>query len=637
MAVARANGTPAEGVRGIVRRASGLGLAALLGFVLLAGCGEARPPESSPTPTASPTPAPGGTTAPAATVRPGAASAPVTPSPAAAGPSGRRLPTPPPTATPSPAPTAGAEEVRAALEALPWMRDGVSGGEDDAATTVRYAAEVATASGFADLFVTLTERPWVRDGLAPVEISALFSLVSLAHRDADAAARLLEMPFLASVETRDLGMLEHLRQLPPGALGAALASQRLEGGIGDGDEAAVSALRLAALDPDALSRIERLEWVADGVRAGESGGVLALHELALDSPNVFAAAEERGWLRDGITAAETRALWTLWVMSGRSYAAADEATALRVLAMPFLDEVSGADASALAALARALSASRPLFDRILAHPLLATGITDGHAVRVAALDPVVDEHPERVDAILDRTRTRVETRSVRLPLTGALTLSAVFVEAEPGGTLGILEELVREYEAFMGAAFPVSNITVLVADVAGGPGGGGPRGVITVAPGHGEDRYLIAHELAHVYWPFHPPWIAEGAAELMASLVAELRPLSPCPLAGTLGALDRLAEERDGAGGAVYRGSGCAYSLGRGLFLDLHETLGDEPFRGGFLRLYVALRDEAHEAACAGVERGGCYLDRAFVGDASPGSASLASPVIERWYGTAGE
>ncbi len=445
------------------------------------------------------------------------------------------------------------------------------------------------------------------------------------------------MPFLATVGTRDLAILESLRQLPPGELGAALASPRLEGGIGDGDEVAVSALRLAALAPGALSRIERLGWVADGVGAHESGGALALHELALDSPHVFAAVEERGWLRDGLTDSETRALWTLWAMSGRSYAAADEAATVRILAMPFLDEVSGADAAALEALARALSASRALFDRILAHPLLAAGIADGHAVRVAALDPVVDAHPERVDAILDRERTPVETRTVRLPLTETVTLSAVYAGSEPGGALGILEELAREHEAFMGAAFPVGHIAVVVADVAGGLGGGGPRGVITVAPGSGEDRYLIAHELAHVYWPFHPPWIAEGAAELMASRVAEPRPLAPCPLASTLGALDRLAAEHPESGDEVYRGSGCAYSLGRGLFLDLYDALRDEAFRRGFLRLYLAMRDEAHEAVCAGVERGACYVRLAFVGEAPTGSASLAAPVIDRWYGTTGE
>ncbi len=621
-----------------MRRAPGLGLAALLGAALLTACGGAQTPTTTPPTTAStiaaPTATAPATPPPAKTATP-AATAPPAASPARVAATVAASPAPASTTRP-PEPTAGPDDVRAALEALPWMRDGVSGDEEDAGTTMSYAAEVALESGFADLLVTLTERAWVRDGLAPVEISALFSLVSLAHRDAEAAALLLDMPFLATVETDDLGMLQDLERLPPDQLGAALASPSLEGGIGDGDEVAVSALRLAVLAPDALSRIERLGWVSDGVSAHESGGVLALHELALDARAVFAAVEARGWLRDGLAIAETRALWTLWAMSGRSYAAADEAATLRILAMPFLDAVSGTDAAALAALDRALSSSRPLFDRILAHPLLASGIDDEHAVRVAALDAVVDERPELVDVILDPERTPVETRVVELPLQGTVTLSAVHAGAEPGGTLGIVEEVVRAHEAFMGAAFPASHVAAVVADI-GGLGGGGPRGVITVAPGNGEDRRLLAHELAHVYWPFHPPWIAEGAAEFMASRVAELRPLAPCPLADTLGALDRLAAEDIELSDDIYRGSGCAYSLGRGLFLDLHETLGDEAFRRGFARLYLAMRDESHEAVCAGVERGVCYVRSAFAGYAASPSAALAGPVIDRWYGAAGE
>ena len=620
-----------------MRRAGCLARAALIGAVLLTACGDDQTPATPPPATASASPSPAEAATPAVTAHPTATPAAATPSPTPAAPATvAASPSPASAATTPPEPTAGPEQVHAALAALPWMRDGLSGEEEDAAATIRYAAEVAIESRFEDLFVTLTERAWVRDGLAPVEMSAFFSLVSFGYRDADATARLLDMPFLATIEVRDLGMLEDLRQLPPGALGAALASPRLEGGIGDGDEVAVSALRLAALEPEALSRIERLRWVADGVSAGESSGVLALNELALDSPNVFAAVEARGWLRNGVSAAETRALWTLWVMSGRSYETADEAATLRILEMPFLDEVGGADAAALAALNRARSASRPLFDRILAHPLLAAGITDEQAVRVAALDAMVDERPELVEVILDDERTPAETRLVELPLTGTVTLSAVFVEAEPGGTLAILEELVRAHEAFMGAAFPTGHIAVVVADI-GGLGGGGPRGVITVAPGHGEDRRLIAHELAHVYWPFYPPWIAEGAAELMASRVAELRPLSACSLADTLGTLDRLATENMDVSGDVYRGSGCAYSLGRDLFLDLYEALGDEAFQRGFLRLYLAMRDEVHEAVCGGVERGACYVRRAFAGDTASASATLAAPVIDRWYGTTGE
>ena len=42
------------------------------------------------------------------------------------------------------------------------------------------------------------------------------------------------------------------------------------------------------------------------------------------------------------------------------------------------------------------------------------------------------------------------------------------------------------------------------------------------------------------------------------------------------------------------------------------------------------MRDEAHEAGCAAVERGVCYVRRAFAGGDPPGSAGLAAPVIDR-------
>ena len=68
------------------------------------------------------------------------------------------------------------------------------------------------------------------------------------------------------------------------------------------------------------------------------------------------------------------------------------------------------------------------------------------------------------------------------------------------------------------------------------------------------------------------------------------------------------------------------------MFLDLHETLGDEAFRSGFGRLYVAMRDEERDDECTGLELGVCYVRAAFVADAMPDSAALAEPVIARWY-----
>ena len=68
------------------------------------------------------------------------------------------------------------------------------------------------------------------------------------------------------------------------------------------------------------------------------------------------------------------------------------------------------------------------------------------------------------------------------------------------------------------------------------------------------------------------------------------------------------------------------------MFLDLHETLGEEAVRRGFGRLYLAMRDDTHDEECAGLERGVCYVRAAFVADATAESATIAELVIVRWY-----
>ena len=76
-----------------------------------------------------------------------------------------------------------------------------------------------------------------------------------------------------------------------------------------------------------------------------------------------------------------------------------------------------------------------------------------------------------------------------------------------------------------------------------------------------------------------------------------------CSLGDTPSDLDRLREElsESGQSTGIIRDSGCAYSLGRGLFLDLHVTLENEAFRRGFGRLYLAMRDGERDGEGSGV------------------------------------
>ena len=371
-----------------------------------------------------------------------------------------------------------------------------------------------------------------------------------------------------------------------------------------------------------------LPWVNDGIDPLEIKAVLQLQELALDSPKVFGALAPRPWVQDGLDPDETTIVTNLRGISGQSYTKRDESAALRIAAMPFLDMVDGVDAAAVSSLRSLFWASdeENYLMQVLDHPSLDDGISDDEAFVAATLSIVVEERPELLDTLLDLGSDAVEKRTIQLPLAGEVTLFVLNVNPGTYSTMNILEQALRALEAFMDVPFPRSYVGLLVADATSEGGGGGPSGLLTVDPAYMEDEYTIAHELAHTYWPFFPPWIAEGGADFMTTVSANKQFSShDCSLGDTLSDLDRLYEElsESGRSTGIIRGSGCAYSLGRGLFLDLHETLGDEAFRRGFGRLYVAMRDDEWDNKCSGLERGVCYVRAAFVADAMPGFGGL--------------
>ena len=88
---------------------------------------------------------------------------------------------------------------------------------------------------------------------------------------------------------------------------------------------------------------------------------------------------------------------------------------------------------------------------------------------------------------------------------------------------------------------------------------------------------------------------------------------------------------QDIPGEVIYR-SGCDYALGRDLFLDLYDVLGDTAFRSGFGQLYLDLKDGVYDRECNGLDRGVCYVRKAFTVDASANDTFVANATIELWY-----
>ena len=192
----------------------------------------------------------------------------------------------------------------------------------------------------------------------------------------------------------------------------------------------------------------------------------------------------------------------------------------------------------------------------------------------------------------------------------------------------------RTQEEFMGIAFPRNHAIALVADVTQYGGGGGANAIITSAY---EEFGIIAHEIAHTYWPFGPQWVAEGGATFLTNISerdyngASLPNAVPdkevsCPLAESLADLEQL--ELD----IMRVRSSCPYSLGRDIFLELYNRLGDAAFRRGFGNFYLARRDLIYESVCWGEHWSGCYLREAFADGATPEQIAIIDDIVARRY-----
>ena len=346
---------------------------------------------------------------------------------------------------------------------------------------------------------------------------------------------------------------------------------------------------------------------------------------AMERTNLDAAGiKEFSWVRDGVSANEIDILHDLF--SFASQIRYQE----RKLSMPFLSHIDPLDIITLHTL-RGLS--RDHAERVASHPSLRDGITDAMRPVIAALRTVTENRPELIEALIDREQTEPEERVITLPLAGKVVLSVirpgVVTPDDDQQAMEFLEHAMRTQEEFMGIAFPHNHAIALIADVDEYGGGGGPHALITADYEH---FGVIAHETAHTYWAFPSRWITEGAASFLDVLSERAyngAPLpdteSPCELAENLAEFERLEDDR-------IRGSGCEYSLGRGIFRELYIRLGDAAFRRGFGNLYLSLRDETYESICQGEHHFGCYLREAFAGGATPEQRAVIDDVVARRY-----
>ena len=281
------------------------------------------------------------------------------------------------------------------------------------------------------------------------------------------------------------------------------------------------------------------------------------------------------------------------------------------------------------------------------------GLDSAEVALLSMIDGLSSQYPvwlnDNLDVVLDRSQTFVEQRPITLPLAGKVQLLVV----RPGvraaivsETLDLLEQAVRSQEAFMRVPFPQKRVVILAADVHRFGGTGGHHALIV--SNYAEHRGVIAHETAHTYWSFPrrwvtegdtrrvfpPTWIVEGGAsflDVIAHRAYDGTPLPdselPCDLFNNLYEL-----EHSELGWDEIFDSGCNYHLGRGIFRELYNRLGDDAFRQGFGNLYLSLREESHEDVCAGEDRSACYLRLSFTDGLTRGQVLVLNEVLDRRY-----
>ena len=96
--------------------------------------------------------------------------------------------------------------VVSSLVSLGWVRDGIDGVEAEAIGWMNNIGSAEVASFIISL-------DWVQDGIADIESEVIEYLSYVAYRDAEAALRILQMPFIETIEPPDVAAIESLWQL----------------------------------------------------------------------------------------------------------------------------------------------------------------------------------------------------------------------------------------------------------------------------------------------------------------------------------------------------------------------------------------------------------------------------------------
>ena len=232
-------------------------------------------------------------------------------------------------------------EALAVIEALYWVRDGLTPNERSAASALGTLANVSRQA-----FEGLMAKRWmVEDVDAPtgIESRVIRGLAAIVRRDRALAEQLVLMPFLNTLESGDWYLLDTLAKLldmDPEAADHVLSLPILMDGVSDDLATEIPLQYLALRDPDAAQAVRTLPWIQDGVPPDARGdlkwevkAVGELQFLAVNAPEAFWSLMDRPWMgtEQGKTAEKARVIGAVVEI-----ARLDQEAAGQVAALPFL-------------------------------------------------------------------------------------------------------------------------------------------------------------------------------------------------------------------------------------------------------------------------------------------------------------
>ena len=492
---------------------------------------------------------------------------------------------------------------------MPWIANGVDESEREAAEDL-----IRAARSYPGVFDVLMEMSWVQDSVVTAD-----------------EARAIKYPVWAA-------------RISPALVDRLLAFPWVQDGITATEARVIPDISRAMRDAPALAgRMLALSWVQDNITTAEAHTIYGISGATRLNLELAEKMLQKPWVQDGITRDEGIIIRRLYWLARRT----DEATqqkmvdvALSIIDMPFLDDVTFAEARAVMSLHN-LTGSRyqDSFQAIMSHPKVQDGITDQEAKVLSVLETPVKREPEMVPHLLDgldgTDEVYLEERTIQLPLTGETLLTIVRTQDQTTASMDYLEHAVRFNEKFMAAPLPTNYVALYF----------GPNTRQTYAAHNwkthiamGSDRdgperkaNVFAHEVGHYYFRSPGPrWIHEGAAEII-TFVSEYEragsPLethlnTPCDNIKTLPASDPDEHKP------------CAYFLGGSFFIDLYRTLGEDAFLQGFRALHrMRLVDNPDDDCFECTELNVHYVLEAFTSSFPEDIAAKAKEVLVKWYG----